>query len=106
MFTVIYAFTVKEGQDAAFIEAWKDMTQLIYKYEGSLGSRLHQPHGQVYLAYAQWPDRATWQNSGDRLPESSTEVRARMRASCEKIETLHELEVAVDLLADETFGVS
>ncbi len=42
MFAVIYQFNVKENRESEFIGAWKQLTQLIYDYEGSLGSRLHK----------------------------------------------------------------
>lgn len=98
MFAVIYAFTVKPGCQAVFEEAWAELTVLIREYEGGLGSRLHRKTDEIYIAYAQWPDRATWENSGDNLPESAQPIRLRMRESCEKMETLHELDGVKDLL--------
>ncbi len=104
MFTVIYQFQVKLGLEKAFIEGWKGLTELIYQYEGSLGSRLHRENETSYIAYAQWPDKQTWQNSGKKLPDSADLFRQQMRASCEKIETLHELVVLEDLLQEKGFG--
>lgn len=98
MFTVIYTFKTHPDQEAKFEKAWKDMTHLIYNYEGSLGSRLHRKKDGEYLAYAQWPDRKTWKNSGDKMPEYVIEVRKSMADSCSSIETLYELEVVDDLL--------
>ena len=98
MISVIYQFKVKPNQTEKFIEAWREMTELIYEYEGSLGSRLHKKDEQIYIAYAQWPDQDTWGNAGHKLPEKANEVRARMRAACEDIETLFELEMVEDLL--------
>lgn len=74
------------------------MTQLIYKHEGSLGSRLHYNGERLYIAYAQWPDKATWEKAGKRLPESADAVSAAMKESCEEIKTEYQLEVVVDLL--------
>lgn len=74
------------------------MTLLIRKYEGGLGSRLHKQTDIRYIAYAQWPDRETWEKSGSKLPESADEIRKMMRESCEKIETIYELTVVDDLL--------
>ena len=51
MFCVIYSFQVKEDKEAPFIEAWKELTKLIYQYEGSLGSRIHKASEDIYLAY-------------------------------------------------------
>lgn len=98
MFCVIYLFKVKSRHENEFKKAWKELTALIYEYEGSLGSRLHRQSEFQFIAYAQWPDRSTWENSGNRLPESSKEIRKIMKDSCERIEILHELEVEEDLL--------
>lgn len=98
MFTVIYRFRVKKDQHKDFIESWKTLTQWIRDYEGGLGSRLHQEDSQTYLAYAQWPDKRSWENSGNRLPEGAHSVREKMRNSLENMETLHQLEVVEDLL--------
>jgi len=98
MFTVIYMFKVKEDQAAVFEKAWKELTLLIYEFEGSMGSRLHKNSEGNYIGYAQWPDKSTWEHSGNHLPESATEIRATMKAACTSIEVLHELEVVDDLL--------
>jgi heme-degrading monooxygenase HmoA len=98
MRTIIYQFKVKDNQNEEFIEAWKEMTELIYKYENSLGSRLHKKDNQTYIAYAQWPDKITFENSGSNLPEEANQVRQKMRGSCENVEKLLELEVIEDLL--------
>ena len=37
MFGVLYSFKVKPGQDEAFKEAWRKITEFIYQYENSLG---------------------------------------------------------------------
>ncbi len=102
MFAVIYQFEVKEGRESEFIDAWKELTQLIYEYEGSLGSRLHRQKDSIYLAYAQWPDRETWKNSGNKLPESADKVRKTMKDCCSGIETLYELDCVEDLLKSKT----
>jgi len=98
MFTVIYQFNVKEGQSAPFIESWEKLTILIYQFEGSLGSRLHQVKEHEFLAYAQWPDCETWQQSGKKLPPKAEAYRAQMKAACENIQTIHEASVVRDLL--------
>lgn len=101
MFSVIYTFEVKESKQLQFEKAWQDMTELIYKFEGSLGSRLHKASESKYIAYAQWPDKETWKKSGDALPEEANEVRKRMRDSCVDISTTFELEMVSDLLRKE-----
>lgn len=103
MFTIIYQFQVKKNNASEFMDAWKQLTQLIYKYEGSLGSRLHKQNDNSFIAYAQWPNKKKWQNSGNKLPEYTQEVRTKMRKYCTKIEILHELECIEDLLKPEPY---
>ena len=98
MFAVIYSFKVKMGHDQKFIDSWEGLTKLIHEYEGSQGSRLHQMDHHYYIAYAQWPDKATWENSGKKLPAEAEQYRDEMRSACEKITTTHELKVISDLL--------
>jgi heme-degrading monooxygenase HmoA len=98
MFSVIYSFQVKPGCEQDFIDSWAELTELIYQYEGSLGSRLHKKGDLHYIAYAQWPDKETWQKAGGKLPQSSISVRDEMKNSCEEIETLREWEVVKDIL--------
>ncbi len=102
MFAAIYSFTVKPDQEQAFESAWKELTEMIYEYEGSLGSRLHKQDDQQYIAYAQWPSREVWEQSGDKLPEASQDVRQRMKESCDTIETLYTLDMVDDLMREET----
>ncbi len=98
MFAVIYRFKVKEGSQEVFEKSWRDLTKLIFEYEGSLGSRLHQASGLDYIAYAQWPDEETWKNSGGKMPPEANELRKKMRESTLEIETLYAMQVKDDLL--------
>lgn len=102
MFTAIYEFKVKKGCDEAFIIAWEELTKLIYQFEGSLGSRLHKVNVEFYIAYAQWPNRQTWENAGSKLPPNASEHRTKMKAACESIRTVYESEIKSDLLKQET----
>ncbi len=103
MFAVIYSFSVKPGQTSKFIEAWEELTRLIYTHEGSLGSRLHKTNASEFMAYAQWPDKKTWQESGKKLPDEADKWRNAMRLACDSIETRFELPVVSDFLKKETF---
>ncbi len=100
MYSILYAFIVKPNQEKQFIESWKGLTSLIYKYEGSLGSRLHKKKHLHYIAYAQWPSKILFEVSGKNLPEQATYYRNLMRESCEKIEVMEKLEVVEDLLKE------
>ncbi len=101
MFIVVYKFEVKPGRKGSFEKSWKDLTHLIYDYTGSLGSRLHQKDEFNYIAYAQWPNKETWERSSNKLPEKSNEINKLMKESCSSIETLYELELIEDLLKDK-----
>lgn len=98
MFAIIYQFHVKQDQREQFIKAWKELTRLFYAHADSLGSRLHKKDEHTFIAYAQWPDKQTWEDSAQKLPESAKEVRNTMKNSCEKIEILFELDLVEDLL--------
>ena len=101
MFSVIYKFEIKPDRKDSFEKSWKDLTHLIYNYAGSLGSRLHKKDKCNYIAYAQWPNKETWENSSNKLPEKSIEISKLMKESCNSIETLYELELIKDLLEDK-----
>jgi len=98
MFAVIYKMETKPGFQQTFEKAWHQLTKLIAKYEGGLGSRLHKESNLVYIAYAQWPNKETWENSGDKLPPEANEIRKIMRTATEKIETIHTMQIVDDLL--------
>lgn len=100
MFCVLYTFQVRPGKTDEFIAAWKEMTLLISKHAGGLGSRLHKSNEEIYIAYAQWPDEKTWEGASDKLPESASEYRLKMGDSCEVIETSFMLDVVEDLLVN------
>ena len=103
MYVVLYAFELKRGQEDNFIKGWKGLTSLIYQHEGSLGSRLHRKEPFEYIAYAQWPSKYTFENSGGNLPEKANEYRDLMRSSCNKIEVISKAEVVEDLLANNLY---
>ncbi len=62
MFCVIYHFKVKAGQQSAFQEAWHAVTEDMVQNFRSLGARLHSSEDGSFVAYAQWPDRESWQS--------------------------------------------
>ncbi|MEW4922422.1 hypothetical protein [Algibacter sp. 2305UL17-15] len=99
MYIVLYSFKVIPKHVDTFIKGWKGLTNLIYKYEGSLGSRLHKKNHLEYIAYAQWPNKNIFEASGGNLPKEANKYRDLMRTSCDKIEIIHKLDVVEDLLA-------
>ncbi|MBC3758451.1 antibiotic biosynthesis monooxygenase [Hyunsoonleella sp. SJ7] len=103
MYIVLYSFKVKPGQEHVFIEGWKGLTQLIYQYEGSLGSRLHKKADEEYVAYAQWPSKEKFESSGSNLPEEANRFRSLMKTSCEAIKIADKFEVIEDLLSTKPY---
>ena len=98
MFTVIYKFKIKPDKIQQFEENWTELTKLIYNNQGSLGSRLHKSDGLNYIAYAQWPNKETWESEWNNMPEHAKEISRKMKEACETRETIFELEVVIDLL--------
>jgi catechol 2,3-dioxygenase-like lactoylglutathione lyase family enzyme/quinol monooxygenase YgiN len=68
-FAVIYRWKLEPGREAEFLDGWRRATRAIRASRGGLGSRLHRGADGVWIAYAQWPDRATWEAS--RAEESA-----------------------------------
>ena len=98
MFSVIYTFDVKPGSENDFVEAWSALTELFKEYAGSGGSRLHKSAAGNYVAYAQWPDRQTWEQAAEKLPLEAGPIREKMRKSCRSFGTQFELDTIVDLI--------
>lgn len=104
MYLVIYQFIIKKDSEEAFINAWKEMTDLIYQNEGSLGSKLTKEAQNTYIAIAQWPDQNTFDNAGDNLPAIAEDIRKRMREACEEISVLKKLDLVSDLSSTSVFN--
>lgn len=104
-FTVIYSFQIHEGKEEQFIQSWKSLTELIYEYRGSLGSRLHKLNESEYIAYAVWPNRETFEDVNRKMPNNTDQVRTAMREACSKIETIYEMDIVEDLINDKPFSI-
>lgn len=104
MTTIIYLFQIKVNQEEQFLIAWKEMTNLIYQYENSLGSKLFKQKDDTYIATAQWPDEFTWKKSGNNIPAEAKFIRAKMKDTCEKIEILYEFNLVADLIRNDTYN--
>ena len=98
MFSVIYTFDVKPGSENDFIQSWSTLTELFKEHAGSGGSRLHKAAAGNYVAYAQWPDRQTWEQAAEKLPSEAGPIRNKMSESCLSIDTQFELDTVVDLI--------
>ncbi|GAN00055.1 hypothetical protein U91I_03718 [alpha proteobacterium U9-1i] len=101
MFAVIYRWRVVPGLEAQFEAGWRRGTARIAQEHGAWGSRLHAAGEGVYIAYAQWPDEATWRHaSAIGMPHSDEEARDMYRAAIMpgSFETLYAMPVTADLL--------
>ena len=103
VFCVIYKFTVKPDHDNSFREHWLSVTQWYYRHAGSLGSRLHRASPGEYMGYAQWPSRTQWAQPRGQSEAELQAHRQAMRACCESIEVLYELDVTDDWLQPEIY---
>ncbi len=101
MFAVIYRWRVIAGLEAQFEAGWAAGTQAIAREFGGWGSRLHKAGEGVYVAYAQWPDEATWKTAMEsRMNHSDDEARRKYREAIapDGFETLFAMPVTADLL--------
>ncbi len=103
MFIALYHWKVKEGRVDAFREGWRRRTEEIYQQCGSLGSRLHQAEDGTWLAYAQWPDRRTF-DAAQSPPATDAGARLMFRESIEESYPDIYMTVADDLLETEPFS--
>lgn len=101
MFAVIYRWRVVPGLEPQFEAGWRAGTERIAAEFGGWGSRLHAAGEGVYIAYAQWPDEATWKKAMDtRMHHSDDEARRMYREAIVEgsFETLAFGPVVADLL--------
>ena len=87
-FAVIYRWRLAAGKEDQFRAAWERVTVALLAHRGALGSRLHRTDDGTWLAYAQWPDRDSWQRSRDAEPidpESLEQMRDAVEESFEPI---------------------
>ena len=98
---MIYRCELIPGRKRQFEEGWRAGTAAITKEFAGWGSRLHRGDDGIVFAYAQWPDRATWETAmQSRMHHSNDAARARYRSAFEpgSFETLFAGDVAADLL--------
>lgn len=101
MFAVIYRWRVVPGLEAQFEAGWRRGTERIAAEFGGWGSRLHAAGEGVYIAYAQWPDEASWKKAMEtRMDHSDDEARRMYREAIVEgsFETLASGPVVADLL--------
>jgi quinol monooxygenase YgiN len=97
MFCVIYRWQLKPGREDDFLAAWERLTRAIRDDRDGLGSRLHRAENGLWVAYAQWPDRATWEAAQERESPDPDATAAMAETVAERDEPLL-LEAVADLL--------
>jgi len=97
-FCVVYRWRLRDGHEASFRKAWAVVTEAIAHKRGGLGSRLHRTDDGEWLAYAQWPDRETWERSQAAAPVAE-EAFATMRTAIAHAADPVPLEPVEDLLS-------
>lgn len=102
MFIALYCWKVKEGREKNFLEGWQRLTEEIYQRCGSLGSRLHRAEDGLWIAYAQWPDRQTY-DAARTVPGVDAEARTMFRESIEEAYPDIYMNVTDDLLQAGVF---
>lgn len=100
MFCVIYEFEVLPEHTAEFKQLWHALTQQVKESGGGLGSRLHKESNRpdIYVAYAQWPDKSAWETFAPLNVAAHAEQTKRLRDICANIAISYQLEVIDDLL--------
>lgn len=101
MFAVVYRWKLIPGKEASFEEGWCAGTAAISSEFNGWGSRLHRGEDGCFYAYAQWPDRATWEKAMEtRMRHSDDAARAKYRDAIapDGFETVWMGEVIADLL--------
>lgn len=102
MFIALYRWKVKEGREKNFQEGWHRRTKEIYRNCGSFGSRLHHAEDSTWVAYAQWPDRRTY-DTAQSIDVIDTEARTMFRESIEESYPDIYMNVVDDLLRAEEY---
>lgn len=98
MFAALYHWKVKDGLEAEFVEAWREITSAALKRCGSFGSRLHRAEDGTFFGYARWPDDATRRRCFEAQP--APDATARMNAAIAESWPEVRLDVVEDLLAE------
>jgi heme-degrading monooxygenase HmoA len=51
----LYRWRIHAGKEDQFVDAWSQVSSLLLRDRGSLGSRLHKCSDGLWYSYAQWP---------------------------------------------------
>ncbi len=95
VFAVVYRWKLNPGSEESFARGWAAITDEFIAEHGGLGSCLHRGEDGLWLAYARWPDRATWERDKDVINQTAM---AEMSAAVVERFPPIPLEVATDKL--------
>lgn len=99
MFVVVYRWRLRPGFEDSHRAGWRAVTASIRRVHATGGSRLHRDADGTYIAYAVWPDEATYERARAAPSAASAADRALMREGIEgEVEVLHRMTVLDDLL--------
>lgn len=103
MFVAVYWWRVRPGKEEQFRKAWRRGTELITRIYGSYGSRLHRDRDGRFVAYAEWPDEATWAAAFEQKmaydePETRASFLDAIAETPEEAEPIFTMTVLDDLL--------
>lgn len=84
-FIVLYRWRLRDGAEAAFVEAWSRVTHLLRAQRGSLGSRLHKGADGWWYGYAQWPSGQARAEAFAAGPVDAQAVRQMREAVAESL---------------------
>ena len=96
-FVAIYRWRIHPDQIDLFLAAWEIVTIGIKAERGGLGSKIHRADDGTYVAYAQWPDRETWEAMGKLPSVNPAASQAMGEAIAETLPSLY-LDPMADLL--------
>lgn len=94
---IYFRWKVASGCESDFEQAWLELTELVRKEQGGLGSRLHRCADGHYFAYAQWPSESVWEGQ-PKATARMIELRNRMREVAELVDGPVRGDVVADLL--------
>ncbi len=83
MYALVYRWRLKPGEEQSFAAAWASMTDTIQEQCGSFGSRLHSCEDGTWIAYAVWPDAATFEACSPHNPAAGEAMAAAVSENFE-----------------------
>ncbi len=103
-FSVIYSFKIDSEFELEFIESWKELTNLIYKFEGSFGSRLQKVDSNLFLGYALWPNKKTFDQASDNENIEIELLKEKQKKYVVEIKRVFESEIISDLITNSSYN--